>query len=168
LERENPIIAGWQRSKRPIASFLHRATGTPRDLEAHYPAQGARSVLYATVDWDAVQLRERLERVASRISMNKSIQTGPDAAPRGKAGKPRARRESLARPTQFAYPRGINSCHLRFSRKGQKLAEAMQAFAAPLLLPKLNARAERTGGNRYDDLTTFEESLDILLRDPNF
>jgi hypothetical protein len=103
-------------------------------------------------NWNTTDLDEN-QPPPPRILMNKSIQPGADAAPRGKARKCRARRESLARPTQFAYPHGVNSCALSFSRKGQKLAEAMQAFAAPLLLPKLNARAGRTGGNRYDDLT---------------
>lgn len=70
-----------------------------------------------------------------------------------KTRKPRARRESLVRPTQFPYPRGINSGELKFSRKGRKLAAAMEAYAAARLLPKLKARTDRFGGNRYDCLT---------------
>jgi hypothetical protein len=85
--------------------------------------------------------------------VRKSVEPATDVVPRGKARKPRARRERSVRPTQFAYPRGINSCELKFSRKGRKLAAAMKAFAEPLLLPKLNARTERMGGNRYDVLT---------------
>jgi hypothetical protein len=67
--------------------------------------------------------------------------------------KPRVKRETLVRPTQFPYPRGINSCDLRFSSKGRKLAAAMKAYAAPRLLPKLNARTAHAGGNRYDGLS---------------
>lgn len=55
---------------------------------------------------------------------------------------PVPRREKLARPTQFPHPRGINSCHLRLSRKGKKLAEAMSAYANSRLLPKLQARTD--------------------------
>jgi len=66
---------------------------------------------------------------------------------------PRARRETLVRPTAFPYPRGINSCGLKYSRRGRKLADAMKAYAEPRLLPKLRARTERSAGNRYDDLS---------------
>jgi hypothetical protein len=66
----------------------------------------------------------------------------------------RAKRKAVVRPTEFAYPRGINSCDLRFSRKGCKLADAMRAHAKSRLLPKLQARTgARPECNRYDDLS---------------
>lgn len=70
-----------------------------------------------------------------------------------KRRQPRARREALARPTAFPYPRGTNSCDLKYSKKGRKLADAMRAYAKPRLLPKLQARTARNGGNRYDDIS---------------
>jgi hypothetical protein len=70
-----------------------------------------------------------------------------------KTRKPRGRRESLVRPTEFPYPRGINSCELKFSRKGRKLAAAMEAYAGARLLPKLKARTNHTNGIRYDALS---------------
>lgn len=76
----------------------------------------------------------------------------PAAARRKRARAPK--REALVRPTQFPYPRGINSCKLKLSRRGRKLAEAMEAYAKPRLMPKLEARtASRPGCNRYDDLS---------------
>ncbi|MGA2656792.1 MAG: hypothetical protein ABSH34_04640 [Verrucomicrobiota bacterium] len=66
----------------------------------------------------------------------------------------RTKRERVVRPTEFAYPRGVNSCELRFSRKGRKLADAMRAYTKCRLLPKLQARTEsRLECNRYDDLS---------------
>ena len=58
-------------------------------------------------------------------------------------------RPTARRP--FAYPKGWNSTELLFSRKGRKLAESMEAYAEPRLLPKLEARAERSFGNRVED-----------------
>lgn len=55
--------------------------------------------------------------------------------------------------TQFAYPRSANTCDLRFSRKGQKLADAMTAWAEPRLLPKLQARTcDRPESSQYTDV----------------
>lgn len=84
----------------------------------------------------------------------------PTAAPRKRARAPK--REKLVRPTEFPYPRGINGCELKFSRRGRKLAAAMVAYAKPRLMPKLNARtASRPDCNRYDDLSV--EFMDACL-----
>jgi hypothetical protein len=68
----------------------------------------------------------------------------PPPPPDAVAPQPRHRRNSDGRlttaETQFAYPRNASTCNLRFSRKGQKLADAMSAWAEPRLLPKLQAR----------------------------
>jgi len=54
-------------------------------------------------------------------------------------------------PTRFAYPKKWNSCDLKFSSKGKKLAAAMREYAEPRLLPKLQARtAGSSWSNRYD------------------
>src|SRR3972149_2364012 len=65
----------------------------------------------------------------------------------------RRKRRPVAGAPQFAYPYGTNSCDLKFSRKGRKLSDAMNDYASPRLLPKLQARtASSPGSNRYDGL----------------
>jgi hypothetical protein len=64
--------------------------------------------------------------------------------------------------TRFAYPKGKSTINLRFSRKGQKLVDAMRDYAEPRLLPKLQARtANRPDCNRYDAVDA--EFLDACI-----
>lgn len=88
---------------------------------------------------------------------NSAFPTAAPAPADAAVAAPRIRRKPAAgstkAQTQFAYPRKANSCDLRFSRKGQKLAEAMSAWAEPRLLPKLQARTcERPEASQYTDV----------------
>lgn len=80
----------------------------------------------------------------------------PDlAAPPRKPRKPAAKKAVTPKAvTQFAFPSGINTCELQYSRKGRKLSDAMCAYAEPRLLRKLKARSRKNPwGNRHDCLT---------------
>ena len=86
--------------------------------------------------------------------MNQSADPNAEPLPAKPAVVRRRKRETLVRPTQLPYPRGINSCDLKFSRKGRKLSDAMCEYALPRLLPKLQARTGASpASNRYDDLS---------------
>jgi hypothetical protein len=67
--------------------------------------------------------------------------------------------------TDFAYPKGVRSIDLRFSRKGRTLAEAMGEYANPRLLPKLEARtAGRPDCNHHDYIDAVFVDACVYLR----
>lgn len=86
-------------------------------------------------------------------------------SPRALAPKRSRKKQSTVPPrvrTQFAYPKDIKGCDIKWSRKGRKLMEAMNAYVEPRLLPKLQARtAGRPDCNRHDAIDV--EFLDACI-----